>query len=96
MAEVIQHKGRYITGYYGCSCHPFASWEECTRAHKQKLKVGQVVQHRCLRTIGVVHQDTDGQGFCLVKYGPEPCDIHQEHVALLAPHGIQSTLFKPV
>ena len=90
-----EHDRPYIMGNYGCSCHPFLSWPDCQKAHKQKLKTGLVVRNRCLGTIGVVHEDTDAQGFCLVKYGDLPRDIHSEHVAQLAPHSIQLAFFKP-
>lgn len=88
-----EHVGRYITGYYGCSCHPFASWKDCDQAHRQKLKVGQVVEGRCHGRVGIVDQDTCRQGFCLVKYGPLQSDIHQEHVANLVPSSIQLAIF---
>lgn len=39
-------ENNYITGYYGCSCHPFESWEECAREHKKKLNIGDRVKSR--------------------------------------------------
>lgn len=70
-----------ITGYYGCSCHPFQTWEECKAAHDQKLGVGVPVRNRCTGGEGVVDEATDNRGFCIVKYGPLPRDLHLEHVA---------------
>jgi hypothetical protein len=72
----------YITGYYGCSCHPFSSWEECDFYHKQKLNVGDKVLNRHTSESGEV-DEIHSKGFVNVKYGERPCDIHQEHVAKL-------------
>lgn len=83
----------FITGLYGCSCHPFNSWAECNKYHKQKLNVGDKVHNRCLNTYGEVFEKTDSKGFCLVKYGPNQCDIHLEHVASLDKIETQLSLF---
>lgn len=83
----------FITGYYGCSCHPFNSWTECDKYHKQKLDVGAKVHNRCTNTDGEVFEKTDSKGFCVVKYGPDPCDLHLEHVANLEKTESQLSIF---
>lgn len=75
----------FITGYYGCSCHPFKDWDECELFHKRKFTSNEWVKHRCTGKRGVIARKTDKQGFCLVKYGPVPSDIHQQHSAQLEP-----------
>jgi len=75
----------YITGYYGCNCHPFSSWKECRKFHNQKLKIGEKVKNRHTGKIGnvcAIHK-TDPKGFVIVKYGKHPCDQHLNHVAEL-------------
>jgi len=72
-----------ITGLNGCSCHPFSSWEECNKAHRQKFKVGDPVKNRCTGHEGTIHDEVDHQGYVSVKYGKLPRDIHGEHVAQL-------------
>ena len=56
-------------GYFGCSCHCFESWEEYKRYQKQKLEVGDEVTHRCDGKKGIVSEASDGDGFCIVKFG---------------------------
>ncbi len=72
-------------GYYGCSCHPFNSWAECDAAHKQVFKVGDVVQTRCKKRSGIVVEETDEKGFCLVRFGQNESGIEQENSAALEP-----------
>lgn len=75
----------YITGLYGCSCHPFPSWTECDKYHKQKLKIGQSVNHRCLGKTGVITEIMPTKNWVGVKYGNLPRDLETEHVAMLEP-----------
>ncbi len=84
----------YITGYYGCSCHPFNSWAECDKYHKQKFNVGDKVHNRHSNTDGEVIEKTNSKGFCIVKYGPFRRDEHLEHVASLEKIEPQLSLFK--
>ena len=72
-----------IKGLNGCSCHPFTSWEECNKAHRQKFKVGDSVKNRCTGSVGTIYNEVDHQGYVSVKYGKFPRDIHGEHVAQL-------------
>lgn len=74
-----------ITGYFGCSCHPFLSWEECDKMHKQKFTPGQKVKNRCTGRIGVINKkcDDDGPYWYEIKYGPIPKDLQIEHAAKL-------------
>lgn len=76
-----------ITGYYGCGCHPFASWEESTAAHSQVFDIDQPVRQRHTGRIGKVSEicKEAGPGWVIVKYGDKPCDHELEHVACLAP-----------
>jgi|ERR1700753_1118891 len=61
-------KKPYVTGLYGCSCHPFKDWAEHDRYKKQKFKIGQMVKHRCTMRIGKVNVATDKKGWTGVKY----------------------------
>lgn len=74
-----------ITGIYGCSCHPFSSWKESDKAHKQRFSEGTRVQHRCTGETGVIYNEADKQGFCtfLVDPGTTPGHQHLAHVAEL-------------
>lgn len=72
-----------VTGFFGCSCHPFSSWKECEVHHRRKFLAGDNVRKRCNGLRGTVYEATDKQGFCIVKYGDRPCDRHQEHSANL-------------
>lgn len=72
-----------ITGLRGCSCHPFASWDECEKYHNQKFKLGDRVKNRHLGTIGTIYEICTDKGYVIVKYGELPRDRHLEHVALL-------------
>lgn len=51
---VYEHDGPYITGYYGCKCHPFKSWDECNKLHRQRFKIGDLVMNRCNGKIGAI------------------------------------------
>lgn len=76
----------YITGISGCKCHPFKSWEECEKAHKQKFNIGDNVQNRHtleLGTVDYVYPDPVDKGYVTVKYGPLERDKHMENVAML-------------
>ncbi|WP_394992636.1 hypothetical protein [Emticicia sp.] len=73
----------YITGLYGCSCHPFPSWMECDKYHKQRFKVGQSVTHRCLGRVGIVIEIMATKNWVSVRYGDLPRDLETEHVAML-------------
>lgn len=75
---------KIITGYNGCSCHPFSSWDECNKAHKQKLEIGTPVRNRHTGKKGYVHEIGDDY-FYIVKYGILPRDNHLEHSAQLIP-----------
>ena len=72
-----------ITGYYGCSCHPYSSWEECEKLHKQRVAIGQSVQQRHTECFGIVHLLHEEKDWCMVKYGDLPRDLHLENVANL-------------
>jgi hypothetical protein len=73
----------FITGYYGCSCHPFNSWEECSKFHKQKFGFGEWVKHRCNGREGQIKSPTDEKGFVIVDFGGLQSDHHLEHSANL-------------
>jgi hypothetical protein len=76
----------YITGYYGCNCHPFESWTVCKRFHKQKLKIGEPVRHRCTGQLGTISKVESSEGnWYLVKFGTKgvPSDHELEHAASL-------------
>jgi len=72
-----------ITGLNGCSCHPFLSWDECKKAHRQKFKVGDPVKNLCSGRDGTINKVEKQSGYVSVKYGPIPRDIEGEHVAQL-------------
>jgi len=72
-----------IIGLFGCYCHPFSSWKECDKMHKQLLKVGQPVKNRHTDASGVVHKILEGKYWYTVKYGDLPRDLHLEHSANL-------------
>lgn len=71
-----------IIGLYGCYCHPYESWEDCEKMHKQKLSIGALVKQRHSGAQGEVFRYL-GSGFYTVKYGPKPSDEHLEHAANL-------------
>jgi hypothetical protein len=83
---IYEHVGPYITGYYGCSCHPFNSWKECEMAHKRKFRIGDIVKHRCNGVQGEITQ-INGQGFYYVS------TLGQLHAARLEPVKGQLKLF---
>ena len=72
-----------ITGYYGCDCHPFATWEECKAAYKQKFEVGQKVRHRHKEKEGIIDTVLPDKGFVIVKYGKLQSDRILAHVQQL-------------
>lgn len=76
-------KKLFITGLYGCNCHPFKNWKECDLFHKQQFKLGDIVNDRCTGRKGIIAKRTDKQFFCLVKFGPNPSNHHQYHSANL-------------
>lgn len=76
-------KKPFITGYNGCSCHPFRSWDESDFFHNQKFEIGDNVKNRCRGITGTIFCVCDTRGFVIVKYGELPRDRHLEHVANL-------------
>lgn len=74
-----------IIGYYGCSCHPFNSWEECEFRHSQKFKYSDVVRNRHNQNQGTVIRICEDKGFYIIKYGKNRSDEHLEHAANLLP-----------
>lgn len=84
----------FVTGLYGCNCHPFESWAEYERAQKQKLRVGDPVTHRCTGRSGVVSRVDQGNWY-LVKFGTKgvPSDHELEHAAGLIREEEQLRLF---
>lgn len=79
----MSDKKLYITGLYGCSCHPFESWKDCEYYHNQKLKTGTPVITRHTEKRGVVARYTGTKGFYLVRFGPENGQVEQYHAANL-------------
>lgn len=76
----------YITGLSGCRCHPFKSWDECDKAHKQKFNIGDPVMNRHTGeegTIFFIYPDPVDKGYVTVNYGPLERDKHLENVAML-------------
>lgn len=76
----------YITGYHGCSCHPFKTWEESKFFHKQKLKVGDRVKNRHTGKIGYIAEVDNAEGnYYIVKFGTRgvSSDYELEHGAIL-------------
>lgn len=74
-----------ITGYYGCSCHPYETEKECWQEHKKKLRRGDVVYHRHGERIGIVDKK-EGSGvsnFYIVQFGNQPRDYQLQHAANL-------------
>ena len=72
------------TGLYGCYCHPFNSWVECVRAHKQIFTIGQKVKNRHSDKEGfIIRTVEDSKYFWIVKYGSFPKDEHLQHSANL-------------
>lgn len=88
-----EHTGKYITGYYGCKCHPFATWAQCDRYHKQRFQVGDLVMTRCTGRRGEIFEATDKKGFCIVKFGDRPVDQVLKHAAELERANQQLTIF---
>jgi hypothetical protein len=72
-----------IIGLYGCYCHPFSTWGECNKMNKQKIKFGDIVKNRHTQKVGIANQDSDKQGFLIVRYGELTRDLHLEHVSQL-------------
>lgn len=83
----------YITGYYGCKCHPFRNWQQCDKAHRRKFKDGQPVRNRCTGLEGHILHYEGTPGFYIVKYGPLARDQHLEHAAELTDPVGQMKLF---
>jgi hypothetical protein len=50
-APYFNHTKPFITGYHGCKCHPFPSWDEAENAHRQKFKPNEKVKFRCPRHV---------------------------------------------
>lgn len=71
-----------ITGYNGCTCHPFLSWKESEEMHKQKFEIGTPVRHRCYGRKGYIHEKLE-EYFYIVKYGVIPRENCLVHSALL-------------
>lgn len=74
----------YITGHYGCNCHPFASWKECDKAHKQKFKIGDYVKHRCSSTPGIITEILGRHFYCIQTNGTRFSGL--QHAANLIPY----------
>ena len=73
----------FITGLYGCSCHPFKSWEECRLFSNRVFKIGENIRNRHSGKIGTVYELSETKGYLSVKYGDLRSDIELEHVAML-------------
>lgn len=80
-----KRKKPFITGYYGCSCHPYESWADLKHHEQKKVKQGQKVMCRCTKREGVVYsvKDKGINGWCIVKYGPLPKNHELEHTSTL-------------
>lgn len=74
----------YITGYHGCSCHPFRNWKESNARHKQKFTLGAKVRNRCTGEYGEI-TEVSGNNYYLVDYTFEDkaSDNQLEHAAML-------------
>lgn len=75
-----------ITGLYGCSCHPFASWEDLDKYMKQHLTGVQLVQIRHTGQKAYVMGIEEGKYYrvnCLPCHAPN--NITVEHVSNLIP-----------
>ena len=67
-----------IKGWWTCDCHPFKSFDEAKKASIQKFTVGDEVQNRCDKKLGIVHEINE-RNYVIVKYGPRAYDLHLEH-----------------
>ncbi|MEQ8685484.1 MAG: hypothetical protein RIE86_09330 [Imperialibacter sp.] len=82
-----------VKGLMGCSCHPYSSWAECERYHKQKFYVGEPVVGRHTGVSGTIHEIQE-RGYVIVKTGPLQRDLVLYHVANLERvEGKQTELF---
>lgn len=87
-----------ITGLNSCNCCPFGSWEESDLYHNRRFNIGDTVVVRCKnrqKGIGKIHEvytEPGTKGFVLVAYKgweKDKSKIELEHVAMLAPCGIE-------
>ena len=83
-----------ITGLYGCSCHPFQSWEDLDMYMKQHLVVGQLVQIRHTGQKAYV-MEVSKDRYCRVNCLPckMPSNITIEHVSNLIPVHTKYSLY---
>jgi hypothetical protein len=71
-----------ITGYYGCACHPYESFEDLKFYERQKLTEGQIVKIRHTEKFAyVINKYTDGGNYYRVNVFPckYASDIEQAH-----------------
>ena len=78
-------KKLYITGLYGCSCHPFKSWEDHDYYAKQKFKKEDSVRvgHTGIFAY-IIKKKTQGNYYDINKFPcANPSDIGFDHVTNL-------------
>lgn len=81
--NINSERKRFITGYYGCSCHPFDNWEDLKKAEKQKFNIGDRVSNRCVsKGMGIVVEKLE-KSWYRVQYGYEKSGLNTEHVTQL-------------
>jgi len=62
-----------VIGLHGCYCHPFESWEDHNKFHRQKITVGMIVKNRCTQEFSEVISLKDIHGYVTVNVFPQDC-----------------------
>lgn len=76
-----------VIGLYGCSCHPFESWQQHDFYNKKKYRVNDIVKDRCTNLLGFIIEKKE-MGFYTINMFPFKfkSDIISNHVSNLIPY----------
>lgn len=69
----------FITGYHGCKCHPFKSWDELKSFTNKKLTEGLKFKNRCNGNIGIITK-INKTGHIDVTYEPGNLPMHNQSI----------------
>jgi len=66
--KILNEQGKtFITGLWGCPCHPFDNWEQEKYWRTYKWQPGMFFYHPHLNKFGFVHYGT-GSNYYVAKY----------------------------
>lgn len=74
----------FITGLWGCKCHPFSSWKMCETFHRRRFKNLDPVLNRCSGKKGIITNTNNVRNEYNVKYEDGSTD-GMLHAAMLFP-----------